>query len=92
MTTDGTYVSADLVIWSVVESGMYLIAACLPTLRPLVLKFFNKARETTGFSKGSKGSKGSQGSHDRNAADVPLEWRKQRLDDRSSDEESIFRP
>lgn len=33
---DGTWVSADLVTWSLVEPGCYLVASCLPTYRPLV--------------------------------------------------------
>lgn len=40
LATDGTYVSADLAVWSLVEPGMYLLAACLPTIRPLLLKVF----------------------------------------------------
>lgn len=35
--SDGTWDSADIAIWSLVESGCYLIAACLPVLRPLYL-------------------------------------------------------
>jgi hypothetical protein len=36
--TDMTWESVPLVGWSVVEGGMYLIAACLPLLRPVFAK------------------------------------------------------
>ena len=39
---DGTFASADLMIWTVVEPGMYLIAACLVTFRPLLKLFKGK--------------------------------------------------
>lgn len=32
---DGTYSGVELVIWTVCEPGIYLIAACLPTYKPL---------------------------------------------------------
>jgi len=40
--TDPTWASVLLVGWSVVESGMYLIAACLPLLRPVIEKVIPK--------------------------------------------------
>ncbi|KAH9216680.1 hypothetical protein DL95DRAFT_362975 [Leptodontidium sp. 2 PMI_412] len=36
--TDSTWSSVPLVSWSIVESSMYLIAACLPLLRPIFTK------------------------------------------------------
>ncbi|VUC24062.1 unnamed protein product [Clonostachys rosea] len=47
---DGTWDTAELVIWSCVEAGCYLIAACLPTLRPLFLSAVNTAKDTVGYS------------------------------------------
>lgn len=38
--TDGTYASANLMIMTCVEPGIYLIAACLVTLRPLLQRIF----------------------------------------------------
>lgn len=32
--TDGTWASADIITWSQVECGCYLVASCLPTYRP----------------------------------------------------------
>ena len=32
---DGTWKSVDLMTWTLIEPGIYLIAACLPNLRPL---------------------------------------------------------
>ncbi|KAF7595541.1 hypothetical protein BBP40_005576 [Aspergillus hancockii] len=45
--TDGTWSASDLVIWTVVEGGIYLIAACLPTYRRLVKFIWNKMRFTS---------------------------------------------
>jgi hypothetical protein len=36
---DFTWVGVDIVLWSTVEGGVYLIAACLPSLRPLLNTF-----------------------------------------------------
>ncbi|KAL8997507.1 MAG: hypothetical protein Q9188_006310 [Gyalolechia gomerana] len=44
---DGTWASVRLMTWTLVEPGMYLIAACLPNYRPLWLHF----RERLGSSK-----------------------------------------
>ncbi|KAF2790860.1 hypothetical protein K505DRAFT_364341 [Melanomma pulvis-pyrius CBS 109.77] len=57
LATDGTYISADLAVWSLVEPGMYLLAACLPTIRPLVLKVFGRDQRSTGVSDGSTSQK-----------------------------------
>lgn len=35
LTEDGTYTVTYLGVWSCIEPGMYLIAACLPSTRPL---------------------------------------------------------
>ena len=37
--TDGTWISVTLLNWSIIEPGVYLIAACLPCYRPLVSHF-----------------------------------------------------
>ena len=47
-----------LMIWTIIEPGAYLIAACLPTLRPLVIK----ARETSRVSLSFSGKRGSDAS------------------------------
>lgn len=58
--SDGTYVSADICVWSIVEPGCYLIASCLPALRPLFTSM--KKVVTSSFSGKSKttGSYGAQ--------------------------------
>ncbi|KAI1387685.1 uncharacterized protein F4822DRAFT_430431 [Hypoxylon trugodes] len=43
MTDDGTWKSADIELWSVVESSSYLIAACLPVLRPIYISVIDNA-------------------------------------------------
>lgn len=44
--TDGTWASADIITWSQVECGCYLVASCLPTYRP----FFNEIIEWVKFA------------------------------------------
>ena len=44
--TDGTFSSVELMSWTIVEPGVYLIAASLPTLRPLVQRVFQSTRSS----------------------------------------------
>lgn len=37
--TDGTFSSVELMSWTIIEPGIYLMAACLPPLRPLAQRF-----------------------------------------------------
>ncbi|KAK2598905.1 hypothetical protein QQS21_005647 [Conoideocrella luteorostrata] len=37
---DGTWSSVSLMIWCIVETNVYLIAACLPTYRPVLIHLF----------------------------------------------------
>ena len=67
LLSDGTFISADLITWSLVEPGMYLIAACLPTLRPLFRELRSRSGGWNSVSKGS----GSTGG-------IPLAWRERR--------------
>jgi hypothetical protein len=51
---DFTWVGVDIVLWSTVEGGVYLIAACLPSLRPLLntyLKDFDSNQFRHGIEK-----------------------------------------
>jgi hypothetical protein len=51
---DFTWVGVDIVLWSTVEAGVYLIAACLPSLRPLLntfLKDFDSNKFRHGIEK-----------------------------------------
>ena len=34
--SDGTFASVDLMSWAIIEPGIYLVASCLPPLRPLI--------------------------------------------------------
>jgi len=55
---DGTWSSVDLMIWTLVEPNVYLIAACLPTYRPI---FMHLLRNTPLVSQGpNKRSYGSE--------------------------------
>ncbi|PYI26894.1 hypothetical protein BP00DRAFT_439626 [Aspergillus indologenus CBS 114.80] len=49
--TDGTWISVTFLLWSVVEAGVYLIAACLPCYRPLLRLVTNRGRLTSVRSK-----------------------------------------
>lgn len=54
--TDATWTSADIATWSLVEPGCYLIAACLPTLRPLFSRVLQQVKTSvaSGPSKHSR--------------------------------------
>lgn len=56
-TADGTWSSGHLLLWTFLEPGFYLIAACLPTFRPLAVYFVNKTVSSTGFSRSSRARK-----------------------------------
>jgi hypothetical protein len=47
---DGSWGSTDLMAWSVAEPDIYLISACLPTLRPILNQLFGRAVSTTNSS------------------------------------------
>ena len=49
--SDGTYASVDLLTWTIIEPGIYLVAACLPALRPLLQDIVEKASFPTLGSK-----------------------------------------
>lgn len=82
LLNDGTFISAELAVWSLVEPGIYLIASCLPTLRPLVLKLLKELQALKQISNGSSYDNG-----------ISLEWHQQYVnaaDDRRSDEDTIL--
>ena len=39
---DGTWASVNLMTWTLIEPGVYLIAACLPTYRPVLAHLLGK--------------------------------------------------
>lgn len=47
---DGTWVSVTFLNWSIIEPGIYLIAACLPCFRPFIrwFRILNAAATTLG--------------------------------------------
>ena len=67
---DGTWIATDLEIYTICEPGMYLVAACLPTYRPLA----KRAREISSTSLRSfvktKSRSGKEG-----ADEIPLSRR-----------------
>ncbi|KAJ5267115.1 hypothetical protein N7478_009923 [Penicillium angulare] len=62
---DGSWSSTDLMAWSVAEPDIYLISACLPTLRPILYKLFGKdgstANSTSRYGERYGGTGGSRG-------------------------------
>ena len=55
--SDGTWSSVNLMTWSLVEPDVYLIAACLPTYRPLLVSFLTKTRLLDKFTTNKMSSK-----------------------------------
>lgn len=82
---DKTWAASTLVIWAVIEGGIYLIAASLPTYRPLMKLAWSRARtrrgQTGGFSQPHIETGGSQVKHSQKLAWV----------DGSTDEEDAVR-
>lgn len=63
---DGTYNAPELMIWTVAEPGIYLIAACLLTYRPLLEKFMGgrlAGKCKLGTSRSSKAKSSANGDH-----------------------------
>lgn len=54
---DGTFTAVELLIWTQVEAGTYLISACLPTFKPLL--------ERVGLKMGLSGMTRHGGTSDR---------------------------
>jgi hypothetical protein len=52
-----------LITWTIVEPGVYLIAACLPTLRPLLLHIFRRLPTSVKSTERSNNSNTTKGSH-----------------------------
>ncbi|RDW64440.1 uncharacterized protein DSM5745_09851 [Aspergillus mulundensis] len=60
---DYTYGTADLVLWTNVESDVVIIASCIPTLQP-VLELILGKRKLSSYSGSKNKYKGSQQLHD----------------------------
>ncbi|KAL4997403.1 hypothetical protein BDV10DRAFT_195125 [Aspergillus recurvatus] len=61
--SDYTYGTADLVLWTNVESDVVIIASCIPTLQP-VLELILGKRKLSSYSGSRNRYKGSQQLHD----------------------------
>lgn len=74
---DGTWSAVDLIIWTQVETGVYLISACLMTYRPLLERvgrgrFAGKSTRRSKISnRHSENSKNAR----QQIADIPLKLR-----------------
>lgn len=49
--SDPTYIAATIMAWTMTEPGVYLIAACLPSLRPISGKGFQDVAFSTAYSR-----------------------------------------
>lgn len=84
---DGTFSAVDLLIWTQVETGVYLISACLPTYKPLFNFVKNSPmvskimhRTVPNFTKAGNGyAKNFSGSQHRmghsSTSEIPLQTR-----------------
>lgn len=74
---DGTWSAVDLIIWTQVETGVYLISACLMTYRPLL----ERARggelieKLAGRSSASNSNSAKPKSTNQQATDIPMKPR-----------------
>lgn len=53
---DPTWHAVELIVWTIAEPGIYLIAACLMTYRPLIDRFGTKIRAKTSQRATSSGA------------------------------------
>ncbi|KAL9135374.1 MAG: hypothetical protein Q9175_003439 [Cornicularia normoerica] len=74
---DGTWSAVDLEIWTQVETGVYLISACLMTYRPLLERIGKGGlvEKLTRHSKISTSHSGSSKGTRKQVADIPLKPR-----------------
>ena len=71
--SDGTFASVQLMSWTIIEPGIYLMAACLPPLRSIFQRLFRDkplAHPSTEWT-----PKYSDGSGERSTANIKLEGR-----------------
>lgn len=62
--TDITWTTTDVSIYSILEPNLGVVNACLPTIRPAVVKAFGRCLPASwSVTQGSKGSKGSKGTN-----------------------------
>ncbi|CEL10445.1 hypothetical protein ASPCAL13564 [Aspergillus calidoustus] len=62
--TDPTWTSVNLGIWTVLEGGIIIIAACLPSIWPLIVRFLpNKLRSKNRGTSGAAWGKTSPGAN-----------------------------
>ena len=69
--TDGTFASVDLMSWTIIEPGIYLVAACLPPLRPLIHRIAKAASHA--YSSNQWTPKYGGGDRDSSTADIKLQ-------------------
>ncbi|KAI9927530.1 hypothetical protein ASPWEDRAFT_31603 [Aspergillus wentii DTO 134E9] len=94
---DRTWAASTLVIWAVIEGGIYMIAACLPTYRPLMKSISRRVRQkgSQDASTSGQGYSGFSGSG-RSDVRVPRDLkhfsaRFQRVGDSIDEEEDAVR-
>ncbi len=86
---DITYSGTDLVVWTICESGMYLIAACLPTYRPVAALLWRRAPSSLRYLGLLKSHSNDPRSRDR-GFNIALESQPQKGFARIDDKETQF--
>jgi hypothetical protein len=71
-TSDGTWESVDLGIYSIAEGGVYLICCCLPAYRTLYVKIRRQKTGTIGLSSYTGKKWERNGSRDVDNGGIPL--------------------
>ena len=69
--TDGTFASVDLMSWTIIEPGIYLLAACLPPLRPLLHRIAKAVSHA--YSSKQWTPKDGDGDREGSTADIKLQ-------------------
>ena len=73
LISDITWNSVQTMTWTTAEPSLYLIAACLPALRPLLKDFLHVTsfKDLRSRLRGSRGIKGSAGSYPSSSGETP---------------------
>lgn len=91
---DGTWLSVTFLKWSIIETGVYLIAGCLPCYRPLIWFALEQGRSISSryHTKGSNVSGSSAGPRDEVVYNNPPQIPAAVIDSRTDLEMSVSDP
>lgn len=76
-SADGPWAAAPLLVWTVVETGTYLIAACLPRYRPLANLIWTKTSLSSLLSRTKTAGETAESPSNTASDHIPLDsWQK----------------